>query len=131
MFSEAEQILIARGDDHTHRTGARSDYPLAGLIFCTHCGKRYQGTSARGNRYYTCLTRECYGTPGCADERLPADQVEQGVIGSLLATLARTDLIDAALGGVHDEAAAERAAHTDELAAVETEIAKTEAGIDR
>jgi site-specific DNA recombinase len=49
----------------------------------------------------------------------------------MLATLARTDLIDAALGDAHDEAAAERAAHTSELTAVETEIAKTEAAIDR
>jgi hypothetical protein len=30
MFAEAEQILIARGDDHTHRTGARSDSPSLG-----------------------------------------------------------------------------------------------------
>jgi site-specific DNA recombinase len=109
--------------------------PSPGLIFCAHCGKRYQGTSARGNRYtyryYTCFTRQRYGTPACAAERLPADQVEQGVIDSMLATLARTDLIDAALGDAHDEAAAERVTHTAELGAVETEIAKTEAAIDR
>ncbi|WP_300019125.1 recombinase family protein [Pseudonocardia sp.] len=50
LFDEAEQVLIARGDDHAHRTGARSHFPLAGLIFCTRCGKRYQGSTARGNR---------------------------------------------------------------------------------
>ena len=135
LFAEAEQILIARGDDHTHRVAARSDYPLAGLIFCAHCGKRYQGTSARGNRYtyryYTCFTRQRYGTTGCAAERLPAEQVERGVIDSMLATLARTDLIEAALGEAQDEATADRATHTSELAAVETEIAKTEAAIGR
>jgi len=135
LFDEAEQVLIARGDDHTHRTSARSRFPLAGLIFCARCGKRYQGTTARGSRYtyrhYTCFTRQRYGTSSCPAERLPAEQVESGVVESLLATLARTDLIDAALEGAHDEAQAERAAHVAELGAVETDIAKAEASIDR
>lgn len=87
----AEQVLIARGDDHTHRTGARSHFPLAGLIFWARCGKRYQGTTARGSRYYTCFTRPRYGTTSCPAERLPAEQVEHGVVDSLLATLAGTD----------------------------------------
>ncbi len=135
LFDEAEQVLIVRGDDHTHRTAARSHFPLAGLIFCARCGKRYQGTTARGNRYtyryYTCFTRQRYGTASCPSDRLPAEQVENGVVDSLLATLARTDLIDAALEGAHDEAQAERASHVAELGAVESEIAKAEASIDR
>ncbi len=92
LFDEAEQVLIARGDDHTHRTGARFPHPT-GLIFCTWCGKRYQGTTARGSRYtyrsYTCFTRQHYGTTSCAAERLPADQVEHSVIDSMLTTPAR------------------------------------------
>jgi site-specific DNA recombinase len=131
VFAEAEQVLLARGDDHIHRTGARSTYLLAGLIFCTRCGKRYQGTSARGNRYtyryYTCFTRLRYGIRTCPAERLPADQVEHAPLDCLLAALAGTDLIDAALADAHDE----HAAHTTELAAVETELVKTEAAIDR
>lgn len=59
------------------------------------------------------------------------DQVEQGVIDSMLVTLARIDLIDAALDAALGEATAQRAAHTAELAAVETEIGKAEASIDR
>ena len=135
VFDEAEQILIARGDDHTHRGGARSDYLLAGLIYCARCGKRYLGTSARGRRYtyryYTCFTRQRYGTTTCPAERLPTDQVEHRVLDSLLATLSATDLIDEALGDAHDDTITQRAAYTEELATVEREMIKTEDAINR
>ena len=113
---------------------ARSVYLLAGLIFCTRCGKRYQGT-VRAEPVHLPLLHLLHPAPvrraTCPAERLPADQVEHAVLDSLLATLARTDLIDAALADAHDEHAADRAAHTTELAAVETELVKTEAAIDR
>jgi site-specific DNA recombinase len=135
LFDEAEQILIARGDDHLHRAGARSDYLLAGLIFCAHCGKRYLGTSAHGNkyryRYYTCFTRHRYGTSHCPAPRLPADQVEHGVLGSLLDTLARTDLIEAALAEAQRDTTTQRASCLTELDTVKNAIAKNEAAIDR
>ncbi|WP_084628430.1 recombinase family protein [Amycolatopsis nigrescens] len=77
LFNDAQDILDARGDATTHRAVANSDYHLAGRLFCSHCGKRYLGTAAKGNkyryRYYTCFTRHRYGTEHCSADRLPAD----------------------------------------------------------
>ena len=134
-FTQAEQILIARGEDHAHHAYSPSDYLLAGLIVCEQCGKRYLGTAANGNkyryRYYTCYSRHRYGTETCAAERLPADQLEAGVLTSLLDTLARTDLIDAAIANAQSEATIDRGQHTEELTAIDADLAKTNDAIDR
>ena len=133
-FTQSERILLARGEDQVHHAHAASDYPLAGLIVCERCGKRYIGTAAHGSRYryryYTCYTRHRYGPGHCSAERLPADQLEEGVLASLLETLTRTDLIEAAVTGAHDAAATNRQRHVEELAAVETELVKTNDTID-
>jgi len=63
--------------------------------------------------------------------RLPADQLEQGVFGSLLETLSRTDLIEAAVANTYNELGIDRDQYTQELASVELELVKTQDAIDR
>ena len=74
-FDLAQQILRLRSEDYAHRASNASDYLLAGLITCTRCGKGYIGTAAHGNehryRYYTCFSRQRYGTATCSAERSP------------------------------------------------------------
>jgi site-specific DNA recombinase len=134
-FDVAHQLLEARGEDYSHRASNGSGYLLAGLIVCDQCGKRYVGTSARGNRYryryYTCFSRSRYGTATCPAERLPADQLEPAVVDALLETYRRHDLIDRALAAGRDRAALIRRQLEDELAVVEAELVKTEAAIER
>ena len=135
LFNDAQDILDARGDEAGHRAVANSDYILAGRLFCSHCGKRYLGTAAKGNkyryRYYTCFTKHRYGTAYCAADRLPADQLEHAVLTSLLDTLTRSDLIEQGLANTASEVDDQRATYTDELAAVERDITKNEDAIDR
>jgi site-specific DNA recombinase len=135
LFDTAEQILHERGEDHAHRAANSSVYLLAGDVVCDLCGKRYLGTAAHGKlyryRYYTCYTRQKHGPDHCPAERLPADQLETKIIDALLATLARTDLIDAAITAHTAHRDTHRAAHTDQLTAVDAELAKTNAAIDR
>ena len=38
LFTDAQDILDARGDETGHRAVANSDYTLAGRLFCTKCG---------------------------------------------------------------------------------------------
>ena len=129
-FDLAGQILRLRGEEYAHRASNASDYLLAGLITCTHCGKRYIGTAAHGNkyryRYYTCFSRHRYGTATCPAERLPADQLESEVRGSLLRTISRHDLLDAALAAGLARSGAKRRQHQDELKVVEVELTKAE-----
>lgn len=135
LFNNAEEILTARGDETTHRAVANSDYLLSGLLFCSHCGKRYLGTAARGNkyryRYYTCFTKQRYGSEHCSADRLPADQLEQAVLTSLLDTLTRSDLIEQGLANTTTEVDDQRNAYADELAALERDITRNEDAIDR
>ncbi|WP_084144711.1 zinc ribbon domain-containing protein [Amycolatopsis jejuensis] len=135
LFNDAQDILDARGDATTHRAVANSDYHLAGRLFCSHCGNRYLGTAAKGNkyqyRYYTCFTRHRYGTEHCSADRLPADQLEHAVLTSLLNTLTRSDLIEQSLANTTSEVEDQRATYAAELSALERDITKNEDAIDR
>jgi site-specific DNA recombinase len=96
-----QDLLAERGDDHAGQVANRSDYDLAGLIKCTHCGKRYIGNAANGRggryRYYTCFSRQRYGIAACNADRLRADQLEGAIRDALLATYRRGDLFHQAV----------------------------------
>ncbi len=134
-FELAQTILAARGEDHSHRAANASDYLLAGLVICDHCGKRFVGTAARGNRYryryYTCFSRQRYGPDTCAAERLPADELDGAVLDALLDTYSHTDLLDRALAQAAERSGTIRAQHEAEMVTVETELTKTEDAIER
>jgi DNA invertase Pin-like site-specific DNA recombinase len=48
IFEQAQQIMIARGDDRSRRAASSSTYILAGRVICDRCGKRYLGAAANG-----------------------------------------------------------------------------------
>jgi Fic family protein len=74
---------------------------LTGLFLSQKCERRYIGGSAKGNKYryayYVCFSRHRYGTQECDQDRLRADELEERVVESLLATLARRDLLEEAV----------------------------------
>jgi site-specific DNA recombinase len=65
--------------------------------------ERFIGASAQGNAYkyayYVCFSRHRYRTQECDQDRLRADEPEDRVVESLLATLSRRDLLDEAVEG--------------------------------
>jgi site-specific DNA recombinase len=136
VFSEAERILAARGEDYSKRTANGSDYLLTGLMRCPSCGKAMIGTRAHGRsrvyRYYTCFTRLRYDTKRCDAARLDADAAEQAVLGALASFYRdQHDLIADAIAQAQASHAAGYLARHAELAAAERELAKTSAAIDR
>ena len=134
-FDAAQQILIARGEDHAQRASNGSDYLLAGLITCTRCGARFVGGAANGNRYryryYTCYTRHRYGAGSCDAERLNAEQLDRAVLDRLLDTFTNTNLVDDALAAGRDRAGEQQHRVRDELTALDGELCKTEEAIER
>jgi site-specific DNA recombinase len=97
LFAQCQRILHTRGQAHSQRAAANSDYHLTGLITCS-CGHKYIGTSATGKlrryRYYTCFARDRYGPTGCNAARIDADLVDDAVTQALIDFYQRTDLID-------------------------------------
>ncbi len=73
MFSQAQRILAARGEDRAKRAASGSDYLLTGLIRCPSCGSAMLGTSAHGKtrvyRYYSCYRRTRYDSATCGGQR--------------------------------------------------------------
>src|SRR5207247_268938 len=128
-FELAQQILAKRGEDRSHRAANASEYLLAGLVVCEKCGKRFVGTAATGNRYryryYTCFSRQRYGTATCPAERLPAEELDAAVVEALLDTYRRSDLVDQALAQAVERSGALRAQHEAEMATVGAALAKT------
>jgi site-specific DNA recombinase len=97
LFAECQRILTARGEAHSRRAAATSDYQLTGLITCPQCGCTYVGTSATGKlrryRYYTCYSRARYGRSGCTASRIDAGILDATVLRALVDFYTRTDLI--------------------------------------
>jgi site-specific DNA recombinase len=135
VFMAAQEILVARGEDHNKRASNASDYMLTGRVICTHCGKHYLGTAATGNkytyRYYTCYSRNKYGTHSCNAERLPAEQLDQAVIDALLTTYQNVGLFEKAVAAVAERRAERQQIDHKELQVVEAEINDAEASIER
>ncbi len=135
LFDRVQALLSERGEDYSKRASATSPFLLAGLVVCARCGKHFVGTSAVGNRYryryYTCFTRQRYGTKYCDAERLPAEELDAAVLDALLHVYERTDLFDKAVAAARRRARSERCNHEQELAVVDAGITKAEDAIER
>jgi len=135
LFDRVQTLLTERGEDYSKRASATSPFLLAGLVVCARCGKHFVGTSAVGNRYryryYTCFTRQRYGTTYCDAERLPAEELDAAILDALLHVYERTDLFDKAVSAARRRALAERSNHDQELAVVDAGITKAEDAIER
>ena len=136
VFDTAQSVLRERGEDVSKRASNSSDYLLTGLVICDSCKHHFTGTVATGRhggkfRYYTCASRQRYGSKTCSVDRLPADALDDAVLRSLLDTYERTDLFERAAQAAHrrSEAVVEQARQ--ELALIEAEMTKLEAAIDR
>lgn len=105
------------------------------MIICERCGKHFVGNSAVGSRYgyryYTCGTRQRYGTKHCDAERLPADELDAAVLDALRRTYECSDLIERAVLAARERAEALRDQHEQELVFTDTEAAKAEEAIER
>ena len=102
---------------------------------CGRCGKRFLGTAATGNtaryRYYTCYSRNRFGTETCSVDRLPAADLDRAVLKSLLETFSRTTLFEDAVLAATQQRAGLKEQQEAELAKVADEVRKTEDAIER
>jgi site-specific DNA recombinase len=104
-------------------------------VICGRCGKRFIGTAAHGKRqryrYYTCNSRLRHGSTECTADRLPAEELDEALIEALLKTYGDTDLLDQALGDARARREADEPQRSQELAAIEVEMRRTEKSTER
>ncbi len=135
LFDAAQAILYERGEDTSKRATNSSEYLLTGLVVCGACGSRFTGTAATGRsatyRYYTCGGRQRYGTKTCSADRLPAEALDDAVLGSLLAAYDHVELFTTAVEEAQRRARLGQDRHQGELRALDAELARVDAGIDR
>jgi hypothetical protein len=135
LFDGVQAILAERGQDVSKRASSSSDYLLTGLVVCGGCGCHFTGTRATGRnatyRYDTCGGRQRNGTKTCSSDRLPAGALDDAVVRSLLAAYEDTDLFANAVAEAQGRALLGHRRHEGELRALDAELAKVDAGIDR
>ncbi len=136
LFEKAQALLVRRGEGYDRRfADTHPDYLLTGLITCGKCGRRYIGTAATGKRhryrYYSCWSRQRYGSETCRGERVRADALEAAVFSALGDLYADPSIIGRAIAVRRRQAAVGARQRRDELTATEAELAKTEASVDR
>lgn len=134
-FEQAEQIMIARGEDHAKRAFGHSDYLWAGHILCTHCQKRYVGAAAHGRlyryRYYTCFTAHRYGSDACNAPRRRADQLEPALLQAMIDTYQRTNLVEEAVASAAGSNELDREKIESDLQTAFAELSSVDGKIDR
>jgi site-specific DNA recombinase len=135
LFDRAQAILAERCEDRSRRASNPAEYLLTGRIRCGRCGQAYVGTAAHGRSgrytYYTCFTRARYGTKHCANDRLPAEQLERAVTRRLWKVLQNDDLIEQAITQAYERLTQRDNEQQSELAAIQDKLAKTRAAMDR
>jgi site-specific DNA recombinase len=135
VFAGVQRLLNARGENHSKRRSNPSDFLLSSLIVCEGCGGRFIGTRANGKmylyRYYSCCTRQRYGTQTCGIDRVDAGRLDAAVLESLLRTYEDQQLLDEAVQQYIAQARADRPNRLEQLAAVEAEIRKADEALDR
>ena len=135
LFERAQQILAERGEDASLRRSNGSDYLLTGLIVCARCGKRYVGAAAHGNGgrypYYVCHSRQRYGTKGCDNDRLPAEELETAIMRQLLATLEQEPIVRQAISDAFAKLEKARPKYKQELKRIDAELRKVNETLDR
>lgn len=136
VWEQAQAILAARGESHAHRAASGSDYILTGRLRCPQCGKAMIGTRATGRnktyRYYTCWNLARYDASKCDFRRLNADAVDTAILDAMTSFYRdRHDLIADTIAHQQKQHQAANADRHAELAAVDSEIAKTGQSIDR
>ncbi|MGH9056442.1 MAG: zinc ribbon domain-containing protein [Acidimicrobiales bacterium] len=126
VFRQAQVVLTERGQDYSRRAANVSDYLLSGLVVCARCGKHYTRTAATGRSatycYYTCFSRQRYGTRTCDADRLPADELDFAVLATLHATYRDSRIVHRAIRTATKHANAGRARQEAELAAIDATI---------
>lgn len=136
VFDAAQDIRSDRAYN-SRRLGANSSpYLLSGLVVCANCGAHLVGGVANGRagyqyRYYTCGTKTRYGSKVCGTDRVPSEELDRQVVDSLLRTYERTDLFERAIEAIRERAEEIKAQQRAELTALDTELAKAEASIER
>ncbi|MEV4706828.1 recombinase family protein [Actinoplanes sp. NPDC049316] len=135
-FDLAQRLLIERGENPATAAGAASEYHLTGKIRCPLCGRTYLGTVAHGRsrayRYYTCWTRNRYGTDRCPAPRIDADRFDAIVLDALSDFyINNTDLMMEAVRGAQDHHEAVRSKLEAELAAIRSKMTQKEKAVDR
>ncbi len=135
LFDRAQAILTERSEDRSKRAANPAEYLLSGRIRCGRCGQAYVGTAAHGRNgrytYYTCFTRTRYGTKHCANDRLPAEQLEQAVTRRLWQVLDNHDLIDRAITETYERLTQREGEQQSELAAIQDKLTETRTALDR
>jgi site-specific DNA recombinase len=135
VFANAQGLLEQRGEEAGRRRSNTTDFLLTGLLRCERCKHSFSGTTARGNggtyRYYTCQKRVDYGTAGCDQERLPADDIERDVLMHVLINL-RDDEILKEAWDLHQQSDESRKPNEEsELRQLEQDEQKVRGQIDR
>lgn len=135
LFERAQEVLGERSEDVSLRRSNRSEYLLTGLVKCARCGKRYVGASARGNggryRYYVCFSRQRYGRDACDADRLPADELEEAILGQLRSVLEKEPVVREAIASAFEELEAEGPQREEEITRIEAEARKVGESLDR
>lgn len=131
-FDQVQRLMAARAPDRTPLNTHRSDYLLAGRIFCASCGAALVGQHAEHGRYryYRCQTKNKLGASACDGRQLPKEETEAAVIDLLRRDVLSSHYLRELLDLVNAEADTSSQAARAEAEAVDAQLAEAKRKLD-
>ena len=89
LFEACQRVRARKAPRKGVDVRERSPYPLSGLIYCGHCGRKLRAQSDRHVRRYRCRAREL--GYDCEQTSVRADEAEAQVVAALMALQVPSD----------------------------------------
>jgi site-specific DNA recombinase len=106
---------------------------LSGLLYCDACGTAmhhtYTAKGARRYRYYVCHVAQQQGWNGCPSKSLPAQQIEDSIVGHVRELAGNPKVVLATIRAAQEQSAVGAAELRTELQAAERELCRLNADL--
>ena len=132
-WRKVQKLIAARTRTKVNPHQIASDYLLAGLITCSHCGAPFIGHPAKGGKfhYYGCQTKMKSGASSCPSKLLNRDRAEEAVITELQNVVLTPANIRELVELVNQELAAESSRAQEALATITGQLTEARKKQDR
>jgi len=126
LFNSVQEALAKKRRIHFTDRSLRSDYLLAGLLWCTKHQCHYVGWANRTREYYACSLRNKSRIPASECALLRKDAIEEFILKVVTDEILQPDGVRQALVAIADEERREKEAVSGKVAALQGEVKQVE-----
>lgn len=131
LFNKVQEVLANKHSSHFSDRTLRSDYLLAGRLWCTKHQCNYVGWANQDREYYACSLRNKNLIPASECPLLKKGAVEEFILKVVTEEILQRESVQRALVTIEEETQREKEAASGKVTALEGEIKEVEEELSR